>query len=178
MTGQVGPDGRQLLFSTPHGSHLYGLATATSDRDTYEVYTSVPHARAGWAHQSIDGAHDTFRIEFGTWLTQCHAGVPQALEAMFSPMPTYDAIGPFRAGFRVGTHVIPTFLRTIRHFAAAGDLKRRRHALRLGLNARDVLRYGRYSPVMNHAEVAWATRVAERLHGDEAAGVAEASIFY
>lgn len=176
MTG-AGPGGRTLLFSTPHGSHLYGTATPTSDRDTYEVYTSVPHVRAGWAHQSIAGGDDRFRIEFGTWLHQCHAGVPQALEAMFSPVASYDAIGAFRAGFRVGSTVVPTFLRTIRHFTATGDLKRRRHALRLGLNARDILRYGRYNPALTAEDLAWVTRMAERLHGDEAAAVAESVIF-
>lgn len=168
---------RPLLFSTPHGSHLYGTAHAGSDRDTYAVYGNVPHARAHWAKQTIVGDEDQFRIDLGTWLHHCEIGVPQALEAMFSPIPTYDQLGPLRAGFRVSTAVIPRFLRTVRHFSTAGTVKKRRHALRLALNAHDVLRYGRYDPTMTPEQIAWATRIAEAMPGDECAAVAEAMIF-
>ncbi len=35
-----------VLFKTPHGSHLYGLAHADSDKDFYTVLDKVPTARA------------------------------------------------------------------------------------------------------------------------------------
>lgn len=168
---------RPLLFSTPHGSHLYGLAHAGSDRDTYAVYGNVPHKRAHWARQTIVGDQDQFSIDLGTWLHHCEIGVPQALEAMFSPIPTFDQLGPLRAGFRVGTAVIPRFMRTIRSFCADGSVKRRRHALRLSINARDLLHHGRYDPTMTPEDAKWATRIAESMAGDEVAGVAEAMIF-
>lgn len=162
---------RQVLFSTPHGSHLYGLAHAGSDRDRYTVVTRVPHipqrTRARYARQTIRGDDDEFVIDLSTWLQLCERGVPQALEAMWSQSATIDLIGPFRASYRVGTAVIPTYLRTIRSFARADGFKRRRHAARLALNARDILTHGHFNPLLTPAQADWASWVAENLDGDE-----------
>lgn len=157
---------RQILFSTPHGSHLYGLAHAGSDRDTYTVVTRAPHvaqrSRARFAKQTINGEDDEFVIDLSTFLLLCEKGVPQALEAMWSQSPTEDLIGALRGSYRASTHVIPTYLRTIKSFSRAGDFKRRRHALRLALNARDILRYGYFNPLLEAEQI--------RLINDLAAG--------
>jgi hypothetical protein len=166
--------GRELLFSTPHGSHLYGLARPDSDRDTYEVYTTIPHARAKWARQTIAGDSDVFRIDYSTWLHQCSIGVPQALEAAFSRQATFDLIGPFRAGLRVGTTAHERYLRTIKTFALdprnmvdGAAFKRRRHALRLALQGRQLARTGRFDPTLSPADAEWCTELTRLLEDDD-----------
>lgn len=148
---------RQPLFSTVHGSHLYGLATPESDRDHYTVVTRLPHVshngtRARYAKQKIRGADDEFTIDLSTFLLLCDKGVPQALEAMFSRQPTLDLIAGLRASYRVSTPVLPTYLRTITSFLKAGDFKRKRHAVRLALNAREIRRSGRFNPTLTDLE--------------------------
>lgn len=167
----MGPRKRTVLFSTPHGSHLYGLAHAGSDHDTYTVVTRLPHVahngtRARYARQTIRGDQDEFVIDLSTWLLLCEKGVPQALEAMFSPRPTVDLIGPFRAAYRATPAVVPTYLRTISSFTRSGDWKRRRHAARLALNMRSILRHGRFNPELDPTEVVFATACAT-LHEDD-----------
>lgn len=161
---------RTVLFSTPHGSHLYGLAHSGSDRDTYTVVTRLPHvaqrSRARYARQTIRGDQDEFVIDFSTWLQLCEKGVPQALEAMFSPQPTVDLIRSFRAAYRATPAVVPTYLRTITSFTRSGDWKRRRHAARLALNVRSILRSGRFNPEMDASEVLFATACAT-LHEED-----------
>lgn len=157
---------RQVLFSTPHGSHLYGLAHAGSDRDTYTVVSRLPHVahngtRSRYAKQRISGAEDTFVIDLSTFMRLCDKGVPQALEAMWSRTPTADLLGSLRGSYRASTAVLPTYLRTIRHFARAGDFKRKRHALRLGLNARDIAEFGFFNPTLTLEQAALITRLAE-----------------
>lgn len=172
---------RTVLFSTPHGSHLYGLAHAGSDRDRYTVVTRLPHveqrSRARYARQTISGEDDEFVIDLSTWLQLCEKGVPQALEAMWSRVATVDSIGDFRAGYRAGTAVLPTYLRTIRSFAKADDFKRRRHAARLAINARQILERGHFNPLMTSSEAAWATRIAETLSGDDLVAHIESSVW-
>lgn len=157
---------REILFSTPHGSHLYGLATPTSDRDFYTVVTRLPHVahngtRARYAKQTIKGQDDNFVIDLSTFMLLCEKGVPQALEAMFSRCPTEDRITDLRFQYRVGTAVLPTYLRTIKSFIGAGDFKRRRHAFRLALNAADIAKYGRFNPRLSEADAEWITDLAK-----------------
>jgi hypothetical protein len=148
---------RQPLFSTIHGSHLYGLAGPDSDRDHYTVVTRLPHVihngtRARYAKQSIRGEDDNFTIDLSTFLLLCDKGVPQALEAMFSRQPTLDLIAGLRASYRVSTPVVPTYLRTIKSFLKAGDFKRKRHAVRLAFNAREILCSGRFDPTLSDSD--------------------------
>lgn len=162
---------RMVLFSTPHGSHLYGLAHAGSDRDRYTVVARLPHvdqrSRARYARQTINGAGDEFVIDLSTWLQLCEKGVPQALEAMWSRTPTVDLLGDFRSSYRAGTAVIPTYLRTIRSFARADGFKRRRHAARLALNARAIIEDGHFNPLLTPEQIAWTTQVASEHEGEE-----------
>lgn len=163
--------GRTVLFSTPHGSHLYGLAHAGSDRDHYTVVTRLPHVahngtRARYARQTIRGDQDTFVIDLSTWLLLCTKGVPQALEAMWSTTPEVDLLGAFRASYRAGPPVLSTYLRTIRSFAGAGDFKRRRHAARLALNAHAILCDGRFNPRLTAEQIEFVNAIATDLDAD------------
>ena len=166
---------REVLFKTVHGSHLYGLNHAGSDEDFYTVVTKKPtdnrygrQERAKYAKHKIVDNEDSTVVDFGTWVEMCKSGVPQALEAMFSNMPLEDNITEFRNGFRCGTQVYERYFRTIKSFALAEDdgIKKRRHALRLALNLRDIGRYGRFNPTLRPEDIAWITDMAHKSHSD------------
>lgn len=149
-----------MLFSTPHGSHLYGLATPTSDYDTYTVLDKQRNSSPKYAHQTINGLADDYVIDFDTWLLYCSKGTPQALEAMFSQVPTHDDIAALRAGYRVGTAVIPGYLHVIKESCYTETFKNKRHALRLAMNLKTLREFGRFDPAMTEEEKAFANEHA------------------
>jgi predicted nucleotidyltransferase len=155
-------DDKIILFKTVHGSHLYGLAHADSDNDTYTVLDKVKNARAKYAKQKISGDDDSMIVDFGTWIGMCQDGVPQALEAMFSSMAIEDKISDFRSQFRVSTGASERYLRTITSFTFTQDPKRKRHGLRLALNMWDFTRYGRFNPTLNANQVDFVTENAKK----------------
>lgn len=157
----------EVLFKTRHGSHLYGLNHADSDEDFYTVVDRPRGARYKWAKQSIHNGEDSLRVDLPTWLRWCDKGVPQALEAMFAPEPLVDKLGPLRMAYRAGGEVRSTYTRTIRNFVEADDFKRRRHAVRLGYDLRDLMRYGRFDPYMNKVQRWNANNLADCLSGEE-----------
>lgn len=153
----------RVIYRTVHGSHLYGLAHAHSDKDYYQVVEPVKRKRYKYAKQTIIGEDDTVTVDLGTWLRLCDKGVPQALEAMFSQMPEHDELAELRNSYRVGpANMRDTYYRTMENFVQAGDFKRRRHALRLYLNLRQAMRHGRFNPTLTAKERYWTERVATR----------------
>ena len=173
---------REVLFKTVHGSRLYGLSHADSDEDFYTVVTKVQtdtrfnrQTRARYAKQKISGSEDSFVVDFGTWVEMCRSGVPQALEAMFSNMTVGDdRIADFRRNFRTGTEVYARYFRTIKSFALTEDdgIKKRRHALRLALNLRDMARTGRFNPTLSPEDAEFVTLYASKSH-EEVYGLAK-----
>ena len=162
----------QILLDTVHGSHLYGLAHAGSDRDRYVVVARRPSdwVKARWAQQSIDGTQDVFTTDLASFLSMCDAGVPQALEAMFSAQATVDALPDFRRAYRAGVMTAgTTYRRTVKSFALAGDVKRRRHALRLAVNLSQLLATGRFSPTLDPTMVLRLTDAAVSMERTAAA---------
>lgn len=144
---------RTLLFETIHGSHLYGTNHEHSDRDTFRVYTNVEgRKRARWAKQSINGDDDSLRTDLSTFLQYAQKGVPQYLEAMWSPYANYDLLGDtFRFGFVPNyAETIKTYQRTIKSFWMNGiennDRKRMLHAFRLEHNLAEFMNMGRFNP--------------------------------
>lgn len=167
---------RTTLFKTVHGSRLYGLAHTDSDEDFYTVVTKKPvpsgrQVKARYAKQKITDDEDSMVVDFGTWVEMCKSGVPQALEAMFSDMVIGDdRIKDFRAGFRVGTGVYDRYMRTIKSFALSENdpFKRKRHALRLACNLREMRETGRFNPTLSIVEARAVTTLAERCGGEQA----------
>jgi len=157
-----------VLFKTVHGSRLYGLNHAGSDEDFYTVVSKVKTKRAKYARQSIVDGVDSMTMDIGTWLRYCEMGVPQALEAMFSSMPIVDHIGPLRAQYRVGTGVYERYLRTMKSFALNDEAdeqkayKKRRHAIRLAYNFREMREVGRFNPTLTPVHRAVCNLSAER----------------
>lgn len=152
-----------MLFKTVHGSHLYGLANAGSDMDYYVVVPTRRGAKKHYAKQSIVDGVDTMTVDFGTWMDFCNAGVPQALEAMFSPVPEVDHLTAFRSSYRVNTAaMVNTYRRTIFNFFEQDTLKMRRHALRLAVNLVTGVHYGRFNPRLPEGSKSLVLRVADQ----------------
>lgn len=162
------------VLTTVHGSRLYGLNHAQSDEDTYTVFTGV---RKNYANQTMVGKADDFQVSLDKFLRMCQDGVPQALEAMFSPFaqmsPAYE---PFFRSYQMGaTESLMRYRRTVRNFGsveledgtfqARDDFKRRRHSLRLCFGLSDGLRYGRFNPHLTPQQIAMLNERAA-LEGD------------
>lgn len=105
-------------------------------------------------------------MDFSTWMQYCVKGVPQCLEAMFSQMPLEDQLSEFRSSFRVSTQVYETYFRTIKSFALHEEYKRKRHALRLALNLREMGKTGRFNPTLSPEDVAYVSRMATKGNED------------
>lgn len=152
-----------ILFRTIHGSHLYGLAHAESDKDFYTVVSREKRgARKKYAKQSIKDGIDSMTVDLSTFMHMCEEGVPQALEAMFSPtdMVEIDTIEALRRGYRVNTaKATRTYRRTIRNFAE-GDFKKRRHAARLAINMSEFQETGRFNPQLNQLGIFYCNKMA------------------
>lgn len=162
----------EVLFKTQHGSHLYGLNHADSDEDWYTVVAPVKRKRYKYSKQSIVNGVDSMTVDLPTWLRLCDKGVPQALEAMFAPNPAVDKLTALRYSYRAGGEVRKTYARTIANFIEEGSFKRRRHALRLALNLRDLLGSGRFNPVVKPHEKEWMDLCAIALDDEDLLAVA------
>lgn len=150
----------ETILQTVHGSHLYGLAHPGSDLDTYRV---VLGGNKKYARQTKRGDDDCMVISLDRFLAQVAVGVPQALEALFSPFAQINMDwAPFLLGLRPG--LIKTqmrYRRTIINFgfhrggrtgSAAeriDERKLRRHAVRLTLNLGTFLERGVFNPALS-----------------------------
>lgn len=152
-----------LLFSTIHGSHLYGLATPKSDIDFYKV---VAKEGRGGSTQRIVADTDINTVDFSRFMELCRKGVPQALEAMFSTKADIDIIKDLRAGYTCGTEVYDTYFRTIKSFALSEGYKKKRHALRLALNLAELAKTGRFNPTLSAEDADYVSRYAYKSHED------------
>lgn len=153
-----------VLFKTVHGSRLYNLAKPGSDYDYFTVIDKpAGNRRAKYARQSIVDSEDSLVVDFGTFMEGCVKGVPQFCEAMMSNMAEIDRIAALRAGYRFGSGVFDTYLRTIKSFTFSEKdaYKRKRHALRLALNMHDIRRSGRFNPTLTAVQVELISTLAE-----------------
>ena len=165
---------RVVLFQTPHGSHLYGTAHKNSDYDTFTVVAKTirpnHNSRARQASQHIKDGLDETVVDLSTFMVGLNKGVPQYWEAAMSQKATVDMFPEFRASLRAGTTVLDTYMRTIKSFSfddRDGGVKKRRHALRLGLDAHSILKYGRFNPTLPKGVGPVLWEVAEKSTPDE-----------
>lgn len=157
-----------LIFSTVHGSHLYGLAHEESDLDVYEVY----EGKSLKLRQSVSGKGDSVRGTLDAFLERAYTGSHQSVEALFSQKKDW-APGMFeRYGAMLnrlyieGGEVFAKYERTIKKFSY-GDFKRRRHACRLRLNLQDLREYGRFNPELTETQKVMCNAYAKVYEGDE-----------
>lgn len=156
-----------IIFSTIHGSHLYGLANEDSDKDVFYVTTSL-RRRARHSYNEI--GWDQARVGLDTFLLRIQEGSHQSVEALFSPYkewnPEYEYLKPMLESYRVGgAEVFAKYERTVKKFCY-GDYKRRRHAVRLAQNLQSLRNFGRFNPVMSDYQIFEATIMADT-EGDE-----------
>lgn len=146
----------QTLLLTVHGSHLYGMNHAGSDLDYYRVLAVEPQRniqgdiRKKNATHVVEGNNDNAVFDFKTFAIHAYNCVPQALEAMYSPLATIDAIGAYRLGFRASVQTMSVkYIHAIEKFSNF-EFKKRRHALRYALNLNEAINNnGRFSPVLS-----------------------------
>lgn len=154
--GDVTQRVEDFILRTAHGSKLYGLDHAGSDDDWYVV---VPEGRKR-ATQKIVGKSDVLVITLSEFTQQIHKGVPQALEALFSPLGERLPLDAYRENFYPDTaKVAEVYRRTIKHFML-GDAKRRRHALRLSANLTELFERGQFNPRLTPEQRDEFTRLA------------------
>lgn len=157
----------EIIFSTIHGSHLYGMAHEDSDKDVFYVTTSLKRKAL---HSYNDIGWDQARVGLDTFLLRIQEGSHQSVEALFSPYkewnPEYEHLKPMIESYRVGGEaVFAKYERTIKRFCH-GDFKRRRHAARLSMDLDSLRLDGRFNPVMTTAQKWWVNRIACDLEGD------------
>lgn len=153
-----------ILFRTIHGSRLYNLANEHSDEDYFTVLANRPKRRARYAKQTIIGEIDSLVMDLSTFMRYCDMGVPQALEAMFSPFPEESKIEDLRWAYRPNlANMRDRYVRTIKAFALSDDFKRRRHAFRLCLNLTEAMDTGRFNPWLMPTDAARITMRAGRM---------------
>ena len=73
-----------FFLRTIHGSHLYGTNHAGSDVDWYEIWLT------GKNNQAVVNGVDTTKVNLETFVRLIDKGVPQAIEALFSPYSVYN----------------------------------------------------------------------------------------
>lgn len=181
---------KQIIFRTVHGSHLYGLAHAKSDYDTYEVFIGTPDgektARWGmdsqrtkeYAKQSVDAQkNDVTSVHLSRFLDMLSLGTPLATEALFSPYAEIaDEYKAFFSALRVSSRearisyrdIILSFAfdlggrRTKSFNTPENHFKCARHALRLALNLNDLVRSGQFSPVLTEDQKSYVNMIASQ----------------
>lgn len=152
---------RTTILETIHGSRLYGLARTVSDADTFRVVAYRRRPLVG-----TDGYNDTSEFGLKDFLTNVFNGSHQSCEALWSPYATIDPTWtPYLQSIRVtGADAFARYRRTIHSFSY-GDLKKRRHAVRLGYNLADLRRYGRFNPVLTPGQHDMVVVLAELYWG-------------
>lgn len=143
-----------LLLRTVHGSHLYGLNHPGSDLDYYEVRLGMPGIRKRKGRQTIVGNLDTHVVDLSTFREFCDLGVPQALEALFSPVAEVDLLTAFRFNYYVNLSAArATYERTARNFEKSENPKMQRHARRLRMNLETMMEFGRFNPQLTPSQL-------------------------
>jgi predicted nucleotidyltransferase len=142
-----------ILLRTIHGSHLYGLAHAGSDKDIYEVIQTKRTARKRNIKQTIVNGIDKTTVDMSTFMHMVDECVPQALEALWTPVAEIDKIHEFRTQYRVNrAKMKDVYIRTALNFAKSEHKKQRRHAIRLLLNLGAALEYGKFNPQLSNMD--------------------------
>jgi predicted nucleotidyltransferase len=158
----------RTILTSYHGSHLYGMATPKSDVDIYTVYEFInqryrPHLRKQ-AKQTISEKdkelEDKMVVSWDRFSDFCIKGVPQACEVLFSHPENWIEFHPDwlvlseslkkRVTNRFNIYqVLNTYKKTAYNFAATDDFKKNRHAMRLCINAKELLNTGVMNPTLD-----------------------------
>lgn len=131
----------------------------------------------GRSKQGIVDGIDTNRVTLEQFQKSIAKGVPQAVEALYSPYAEFDPQWEtyFRS-LRPGWELVQTYRRTINNFGlhwggrhgsalerakTTDKVKLRRHALRLCVNLSEFVSYGRIWPVLSDCHKELITRESQ-----------------
>lgn len=163
------------IFTTAHGSRLYGFWHAGSDYDSY----TVTDQRGTGLRQSVNGDSDRVVVGIDRFLGLAAGGSHQSCEALFSPVKQWSSGYGAVAWRRLieshvvyGAEVFAKYERTIRKFCY-GDFKRRRHAVRLASNLADLRKWGRFNPQATLDQALDWSQLAQESEGDKLAEILE-----
>lgn len=147
-----------VILKTLTGSRLYGFSHADSDYDYYQVTIG-----AGKSGQVIKDGIDTVTLTFPAFSNHVAKGVPQAMEALYSPIKeVHPSYAMLFAGMEPDQNeLIRTYRRTIRHFVLQDTDKHRRHAMRLTINLAEWWDMGSFNPTVPGDIVAEITEYAK-----------------
>lgn len=154
-----------IIFETIHGSHLYGLNHAGSDKDLFTVFDG----KKPKASHKITNELDHVRVGVFRFLDLAYSGAHQSVEALFSPYKewTDERWRYMLENVRITDGAaFNKYERTIRSFCY-GDFKRRRHAVRLTWGLHQLRESGTLNPVLTELQVVGATVAAEHLQNEE-----------
>lgn len=155
-----------IIFTSVHGSRLYGLDHEGSDRDSIIVYGDKRKAR----HKQV-GKEDTIHIGLADLLDKAFSGAPQFVEAVFSHKKEWTNTDwrPMFDSFRVPVSAVRAkYMRTIRAFVGTDTQKSRQHAIRLGLALMHLRKNnGWYSPTLTPEEVEFVKATASLYQGEQ-----------
>lgn len=163
-----------VIFSTIHGSRLYGLDHPGSDHDSYTVVTNDHDFGSQPTRQAVRGFGDKVSADItftlSEFMKRADKGSHQALEAMFSPVKKWGCTPhPYERYIESwvisGPDVFAAYERTIRKFAFE-DFKRRRHGVRLSQNLTALRALGRFNPKMTVAQIQQANEYATTMSGN------------
>lgn len=133
-----------IILVTPTGSRLYGVNRPDSDHDYWAVSL---HGKK--SHQTIVKGVDTTIVPLHTFISMVERGVPQALEALWSPLSETDPMWkPYLDSLRPDI-----WQARYRHLARQTNnknvAKHRMNRTRLALNAMALMEHGKYNPVLS-----------------------------
>jgi predicted nucleotidyltransferase len=167
-----------VVLKCQHGSHLYGTAHANSDYDYYTIYDfyNQRYRPKKKAQQRIQGDLDEVEVTLDRFTDLCFKGVPQAVEVLFSPK---EAWVEENGWMNISAHIknelvnyIPAILETYRRTALnffwsnKDQEKKRKHAFRLLLNARELKTSGEMHPRLDKEQVEFI-RVSSSCYNSE-----------
>lgn len=167
-----------LIFTTIHGSRLYGLEHEGSDYDHYSVYTNDHEVRPQRIRSFSDRTEDIVEVTLDKFLKDIENGGHQAIEALMALQtwarglngkvqvgPAIEKYLDMLFGMRITSpKVFLAYERTIRALAF-GDTKRRRQAVRLRWNLTSLRARGQFDPTLTPSSAATLKRLADELSG-------------
>ena len=154
----------EIVFTTVHGSRLYGLNHAQSDEDNMIVYEGKREP----LHKHT-GKLDVIHVGLPNLLELTYKGSLQFMEGSFSHQKVWvdTSWRPMFDSLRVPvTAVRDQYFHRIEAFIKIDTQKARQHAVRLGLTLRDLrINDGWYDPTLTHEQKVLVQTTAATTHG-------------
>lgn len=150
-----------IIFTTPHGSHLYGLAHEGSDNDSMIVYGDTRPAK----HRK-HGDQDVIHVGVYALIEMAQSGSHQFAEGVMSQKKIWhdETWRPYIEGLQLPPAQIgEKYERTIKKLCFEDSFKLRRHAVRLWCNLSDMRIHsgGRFDPTLNKGDVLFVSKLAK-----------------